>query len=55
MVPCTKQMLDRSLFHTLGQSLEDEAWSQTVKFTTADTAEAMEAFLAKRDPRFTGR
>ena len=32
-----------------------KARAQTVNFATADTAEAMAAFLAKRDPRFDGR
>jgi 2-(1,2-epoxy-1,2-dihydrophenyl)acetyl-CoA isomerase len=51
----TKQMLNRSLEQTLDQALEAEGWSQTVNFSTADTAEAIDAFLAKREPRFTGR
>jgi enoyl-CoA hydratase/carnithine racemase len=51
----TKQMLNRSFEQTLSQSLDDEAWSQTVNFSTKDTAEAIDAFLAKREPRFTGR
>jgi 2-(1,2-epoxy-1,2-dihydrophenyl)acetyl-CoA isomerase len=37
------------------QALEDEGWAQTVNFNTADTAEAIQAFLAKREPRFTGK
>ena len=40
---------------TLEQALDDEGAAQTVNFATDDTAEAMAAFLEKRDPRFTGR
>jgi enoyl-CoA hydratase/carnithine racemase len=36
------------------EALEDEARCETVSFGTADTAEAMAAFLQKREPRFTG-
>jgi 2-(1,2-epoxy-1,2-dihydrophenyl)acetyl-CoA isomerase len=39
----------------MDQALEDEARCQTVNFSTADTAEAIAAFMAKRDPRFSGR
>lgn len=51
----TKRMLNGSLNMTLEQALEDEATAQAVNFTTSDTAEAMAAFLEKREPRFTGR
>jgi enoyl-CoA hydratase/carnithine racemase len=51
----TKRLLSNAFAVTLEQALEDEGWAQTVNFSTADTAEAMQAFLAKRDPRFTGR
>lgn len=51
----TKQMLNRAFEVTLEQALEAEAWAQTVNFGTEDTAEAIAAFLEKRDPRFTGR
>ena len=40
---------------TLEQALDDEGAAQTVNFGTADTAEAMAAFLGKREPRFDGR
>jgi enoyl-CoA hydratase/carnithine racemase len=40
---------------SLAQALEYEATCQTVNFNSADTAEAMAAFVQKRDPRFTGR
>ena len=51
----TKTMLNKSLEMSMDQALEDEARCQTVNFGTADTAEAIAAFVAKREPRFTGR
>jgi enoyl-CoA hydratase/carnithine racemase len=51
----TKTMLNNAFAVSMDQALEDEARSQTVNFGTADTAEAMAAFLEKREPRFTGR
>jgi enoyl-CoA hydratase/carnithine racemase len=51
----TKRMLNNAFEVTLEQALEDEGWAQTVNFSTADTAEAMRAFLEKRDPKFEGR
>jgi len=40
---------------TFEEALDDEGLSQTVNFSTKDTAEAMKAFVEKRDPNFTGR
>ncbi|MEY2554598.1 MAG: hypothetical protein QOC57_2458 [Ilumatobacteraceae bacterium] len=51
----TKRMLDNSVQVTFEQALDDEGVAQTVNFATADTAEAMKAFLEKRDPKFEGR
>jgi enoyl-CoA hydratase/carnithine racemase len=51
----TKRMLNNSINATLEQALEDEASAQANNFNTRDTAEAMAAFLEKREPRFTGR
>ena len=51
----TKTMLNRSFEVSMDQALEDEARCQTVNFSTADTAEAIAAFMAKREPRFSGR
>jgi 2-(1,2-epoxy-1,2-dihydrophenyl)acetyl-CoA isomerase len=51
----TKQMLNRAFEQTLEQALDAEGSAQTVNFSTKDTAEAIEAFLAKREPRFIGR
>jgi enoyl-CoA hydratase/carnithine racemase len=51
----TKRMLDNSLQVTLEEALDDEGVAQTVNFATADTAEAMKAFVEKREPKFEGR
>ncbi len=51
----TKRMLANSLHVTLEQALDDEGAAQTVNFSTKDTAEAMAAFVEKRDPQFRGR
>jgi 2-(1,2-epoxy-1,2-dihydrophenyl)acetyl-CoA isomerase len=51
----TKTMLNRSYGVSMDQALDDEGASQTVNFGTADTAEAMAAFVEKRDPKFTGQ
>ena len=51
----TKRLLNNSSQVTLQQALEDEARSQTVTIGTKDTAEAIRAFVDKRDPVFHGR
>lgn len=51
----TKRLLDNSLNVTLEEALDDEGLSQTVNFSTRDTAEALGAFLDKRTPHFEGR
>ena len=51
----TKRMLDNSLQVTMEEALDDEGVAQTVNFGTADTAEAMKAFVEKREPKFAGR
>jgi 2-(1,2-epoxy-1,2-dihydrophenyl)acetyl-CoA isomerase len=40
---------------TLEEALDDEGAAQTVNFSTKDTAEAMKAFMEKREPQFKGR
>jgi enoyl-CoA hydratase/carnithine racemase len=50
----TKKLLNASYSLTLGEAVEAEAMAQTVNFGTADTAEALQAFLQKREPRFVG-
>jgi enoyl-CoA hydratase/carnithine racemase len=51
----TKRLLNNGSQVTMAQALEDEARVQTVNFFSADTAEAMRAFVEKREPRFEGR
>jgi enoyl-CoA hydratase/carnithine racemase len=51
----TKRLLTNAFEVTLEQALEDEGWAQSVNFGTGDTAEAMKAFLEKREPQFRGR
>jgi 2-(1,2-epoxy-1,2-dihydrophenyl)acetyl-CoA isomerase len=51
----TKTMLTKSFEVSMDQALEDEARCQTVNFSTADAAEAIAAFMAEREPRFSGR
>jgi enoyl-CoA hydratase/carnithine racemase len=51
----TKRLLNNSLDATLAQALDDEGQSQTVNFSTADTREAVMAFMEKRQPSFEGR
>lgn len=51
----TKAMLNKSLNQTMDEALDTEGWAQTVNFSTKDTAEAISAFLEKRDPEFKGR
>ena len=51
----TMALLNNSFQVTLEQALEDEGRAQTVNGATADTAEALKAFLEKRPPQFEGR
>ena len=51
----TKTMLNNAFAVSMDQALEDEGRSQTVNFSTADTMEAMRAFIEKREPKFEGR
>ena len=51
----TKRPLDNSLNVTFEEALDDEGLSQTVNFSTRDTAEAMQAFVEKRAAHFEGR
>jgi enoyl-CoA hydratase/carnithine racemase len=51
----TKKLLNAGLHSSIAEAVEAEAQAQTVNFGTADTAEAMAAFVQKRDPEFRGR
>jgi enoyl-CoA hydratase/carnithine racemase len=51
----SKRLLNNSLNVTLEEALDDEGLSQTVNFGTRDTAEAIRAFMEKREPEFEGR
>lgn len=51
----SKRLLNNAMSITLEQALDDEGATQTINFTTADTAEAVQAFLDKREPTFRGR
>ena len=51
----SKRCLNNASGVSLFQALEAEALGQGVNFATSDTAEAMRAFVEKRDPAFEGR
>ncbi len=51
----TKSMLNNAMAVSMDQALEDEARAQAANFGSADTMEALAAFLQKREPRFEGR
>lgn len=49
-----KQALNASFSRTFDEALDQESIDQTEVFTSADVAEAIQAFFEKREPRFTG-
>ncbi len=51
----SKRLLDQSASMSLVQAVEAEAQAQNVNFASADTAEALLAFVEKRDPKFSGQ
>jgi 2-(1,2-epoxy-1,2-dihydrophenyl)acetyl-CoA isomerase len=53
-VGMTKLLFDEAANNTLEEQLELEALLQTAATQTADFREGVNAFLEKRDPRFTG-
>jgi 2-(1,2-epoxy-1,2-dihydrophenyl)acetyl-CoA isomerase len=54
-VELIKSNLNRGTERSLAESLEAEGSGQALVFGSADTQEAVAAWLAKRDPHFTGR
>ena len=53
-VGLTKRLFDHAYDATLEAQLEVEAELQQVATETADFAEGVQAFLEKREPRFSG-
>lgn len=51
----SKRLLNNAVGATLEQALDEEGAAQTVNFSTKDTAEAVSAFMEKREPTFQGR
>ena len=51
----TKRLLTNSFSLALDEALEAEGMAQSVNTGTEDTAEAIRAFLEKREPKFKGR
>ena len=49
-----KRQLNDGLGLTMAEALEHEGVAQSLMFSSRDTAEAMIAFVEKREPRFTG-
>ncbi len=50
----SKRLLNQSFSVSMTDALEFEDIAQALNFSSADTAEAMAAFVQKRDPKFTG-
>ena len=51
----TKTLLHASHAASMEQAVESEARAQAVNYGSVDTAEAIDAFREKREPRFIGR
>jgi len=51
----SKRLLNQSLSVSMADALEFEDVAQVLNFQSADTAEAVAAFVQKRPPEFTGR
>jgi 2-(1,2-epoxy-1,2-dihydrophenyl)acetyl-CoA isomerase len=50
----TKKLLNQSFSVSMSEAVEFEDVAQSLAFSSRDTAEAMAAFIEKRDPKFTG-
>jgi 2-(1,2-epoxy-1,2-dihydrophenyl)acetyl-CoA isomerase len=55
IVTLIKENLNRATERSLEDTLDAEAFGQTLAFTSEDTREAITAWIEKREPRFTGR
>ena len=53
-ISITKKLLNQSFSVSMSEAVEFEDVAQSLAFSSRDTAEAMAAFLEKRDPHFTG-
>ncbi len=51
----SKRLLNNAIGITLEQALDEEGAAQAINFGTRDTAEAVTAFMEKREPTFQGR
>lgn len=51
----TKSLLNQSLEASMPHALDEEGRCQVINFSTADTAEALAAFVERREPVFRGR
>ncbi len=51
----SKTLLNKSFETSLDQALESEAQAQSVNLASSDAREALNAFVEKRPPQFTGR
>jgi 2-(1,2-epoxy-1,2-dihydrophenyl)acetyl-CoA isomerase len=50
----TKHLLDQAFDVSFAEAVEAEAMAQVVNIGSADSKEAVKAFMEKRDPQFTG-
>ena len=53
-ISITKKLLDQAFSVSMSEALEFEDVAQSLAFSSRDTAEAMLAFIEKREPKFTG-
>jgi len=53
-ISITKKLLNQSLSVSMAEAVEFEDVAQSLAFSSRDTAEAMLAFVQKREPNFTG-